>query len=504
MGFFDDAISSMGQSLAQTAVTDLSASTGVDVGGTLAYLFGPAQNPQDPGGTNMAALGPAIQTAFGDDQQTLSLLQADLGQQAQAIAALGAQLTGIADTLSLITGAIANIQSLLQQIQQEQLFENWQAVDIEMTNDISAINTAFSTYGQYLATFHPDPPNLTTTLTEIEELVSNILDVNVGPKDGLTKIHNFILDSGQSKGVLQLWSAMVTPLVAGGLLDYRLAVQQYFQYYQKLAFAQLTATNLLMEAYNFNGDSVNAAASWNQYKRQILAQEDTFITWLFPLVQAGVYGGLNPSSGGANFTAFDASMQINPGAQMVQGDANPGDAFYAPSSIFAAAEQLLANLYLTSPSDRRIVVHMGYPSVPGMTSVLDHLNLTLTPDGTQQTINAVSGNRLGAPFVVLPPPGGAGEYPDENASSAYFLGGGGYYLKRYVFTDQSFGGLVDDSYTLTSLNGQDGLVPMFTYLNPGAPFQQDSVVNYILQVNAAQQADFMNFEAYSTPLLWPA
>jgi len=501
MSFFDDAISSMGRSLAATAVADLNASTGVDVGGTLGYLFG---GGQQPGATDMSQLGPKVEKAFGDDPTTLKLLQADLGQQAQAIAGLGAQLTGIADSLSLITGEIANIQSLLQQIQQEQLFQDWQAVDIQMTNDISAINTAFLTYGQYLGTFQPTPPQISTPLSEVQTLVSNILDVNVGPKEGLANIHNFIMDSGQSKGVLQLWSAMVAPLVAGGLLDYRLAVQQYFQYYQKLAFAQLTATNLLMEAYNFAPDQTNAKKSWEQYKTQILAQEDTFITWLFPLVQAGVYGGLNPSSGGANFTAYDASIQINPGAQMVKGDANPGGAFYAPSSIFAAAEQLLANLYVTSQSDRRIVVHMGYPNVTGMTSVLDHLNLTLTPDGTQQTINAVSSTRLGSPFSVQEPPGVAG-YPDRNTDSAWQLGGG-YYLKRYVFTDQSSGGLVDGSYTLTSLNGQDGLVPMFTYLNqsPGAPFQQDSVVNYILQVNAAQQADFMNFEAYSTPQLWPA
>jgi hypothetical protein len=499
MSFLDDAIGSIGQDLAKTAVDQLDQATGVNVGGTLAYLFG---NEQASGGANMAELGPAVLAAFGQQQQTLSLLQAELYQQGEALAALGRQLTGIAMAISQITGMIKNIQQLLQKIGQEQLYQDWRLVDVQIAEYIDSIDTAFTTYGDYVSTFKTTPTN------EVEQLVIEILSSNDGPKVGLGAIHDFIMSNGQARGVLQLWSAMVTPLVQQGQMDYRLAVKQYFQYYQSLAYAQLRATNLVMEGYNYNNDHANARKVWDRYTSYLLLQEDVFITWLVPLVYAGQQGGVFKFTNDnwiVNFTAYHSAMQFNPGVQYVRGDLEtPGDAFYSPSQIFKDAEELLANLFVTGPKDRRIVVHMIYPDGFGINPLLDGLNLTLSPVGSTKTVSAVSANRLGGPYQFPRLPEDYNPFfPDQNI----YNGAAGFYLKRYVFSDND-GGLKDAQYRLTNLNGHNGLVEKATYMTgehgfPPTPFLQDNIVNYPLQVTAADKFDFMNFMAYATPILYP-
>lgn len=499
MGFLDAAIGSIGQDLAKTAVDSLSQSTGVNVGGTLSYLFG---NDQEHGGQNMEELGVAIAEKFAGNEQQLTLLQADMYQQSQALSAIGSQLTGIANALTHITGMIQDIQTLLKEIGQEQLYQEWQAVDVHMTDHIAAIDSAFSTYGNYTSEYKTTPPS------EVAQLAQEILNSIHGAKAGRSAINKYLMGGGQARGALQLWSLMVSPLVQSGVLDYRLAVEQYFQYYQKLAYTQLKATNLLMEAYNYAGDHNNAKIAWKDYKAMILAQEDMFITWLVPLIYGGVQGGVfvppGANSNCINFTAYDAAVQLNPGVQFVRGDAKKvGDAYYTPSSIFSAAEQLLANLYVTSPADRRIAIHMLYPNSLGINTLLDGLKLTLSLTGSSATIGAASANRLGGPFPFPTMDDYSPSYPDQNIYT-----GDGFYLKRYLFTNSSDGGLHDGQYTLTDLNGHDDLVPLQTYLTqdrglPAVPFQPHNVVSYPLQVDSAKPFDFMNFAPYTMPSLYP-
>jgi hypothetical protein len=498
MSFLDNAIGNMGHALAKTATDSIAQSTGVDAGGTLGYLFG---NNQEQGGVDMAALGVAIAEKFAGQQQQLTLLQAELYQQGQALISLGNQITGIANALTKITGMIQNLQQMLIKIGQEQLYQEWQAVDNQMTVYIAAIDTAFSTYGNYISTYK------TTPTIEVKGLITDILNVNVGPKVGLRAIHDFMMGGGQQRGSLQLWSNMVAPLVRRGVLDYRLAVQQYFAYYQKLTYAQLRAANLLMEAYNFHKDGHNAKNAWEQYKTQLLAQENEFITWLTPLIYGGVQGGVFAPDGSTfkatNYTAYDAAMQLNPGVQYVRGDGDVDDAFYAPSDIYTSAEQLLASLAVTSPTDRRIVVHMLYPKGAGINTLLDGLKLTLSPVQASKTIHSISASRLGSPYAFPTPEDYDPRFPDQNIYT-----GSGFYLKRYVFSSTEGGELKDGQYTLTDLNGHDGLVPIQTYLSSergggATPFQRHSVVSHPLRVNAANPFDFMNFAAYTVPSLLP-
>jgi hypothetical protein len=500
MSFLDDAIGSIGQGLAQTAVSAISAETGVNVGGALGYLFG---NGQTMGGQNMAALGPAVENAFPSGTDN-TLLQADLKQQTSAISAMGIQLGGIVSSLAQITGMIQNIQAMLLEIDEEQKFTEWQAADNEITNYIVKIDSAYNMYAGYIAKYP------TTPTSEVRQLRDDILDPNDGPLAGLGGINQYMLDSDEGRGALHLWTAMVRPLVQRGVLDYRLAVQQYFQYYQKLTYAQLKATNLLVEAYRFNVDQPNADAIWAQYRSQLLSQENVFITWLVPLVYAGVEGGVFVPQGQTtqrvNFTCYDATLQLNSGIQYVRGDADPGNGFYEPSSIFRAAEQLLATLYVTAPTDRRIVVHMSYPNGMGINTLLSGLFVTLSPSGTSSIIPSFSNTVLGSPFPF--PSSAEGDYspffPDQNIYT-----GNGFYLNRYVFKDDPKNGLTDGQYNLTDLNGHNGLVAKETYLSnvwtgpQPQPFQQNNVLKYTMQVNSASPFDFMNFSAYTFPSLMP-
>jgi hypothetical protein len=197
-------------------------------------------------------------------------------------------------------------------------------------------------------------------------------------------------------------------------------------------------------------------------------------------------------------------MQLNPGVQHVRGDADVDDAFYAPSSVFSSAEQLLATLSVTGPTDRRIVVHMLYPKGVGINTLLDGLKLTLSPFHSSETIRPVSDTRLGSPFAYpVVPDDYNTNFPDQNIYT-----GSGFYLKRYVYSSTGTDRLTDGQYTLTNLNGHDGLLPIKTYLTSerrtqAAPFQRHSVVSHTLEVNAANPFDFMNFAAYTLPTLLP-
>ncbi|MBC7759735.1 MAG: hypothetical protein H7069_12825 [Phormidesmis sp. FL-bin-119] len=495
MSFFDDAISSIGQGLATTAVQSLSESTGIDVGGTLGFLFGGGQKE---GGANLTSLDGLVKSMFGSggkdpDPAALEQLNATLGQQTEAIAALGAQLTSIGLEISAIQGEIAGIEELLTKINQEILFGNWNNVDVQITEYITVINSYYSQYSMYIANY------TTTPVSEVSDLIINILNPGGGPQNALSNIGALMLGSGgQSKGALELWSEMVTPLVQNGTLDYRLAVQQYFQYYQRLVYAQLQATNLLMEAYIFNPDKTSANTMWTNYKLQLLEQEDTFINWLVPLIFSAQIGGYAEAGKYelSSFTFIESAMQLNPQIQCVVGDAAPGKAFYAPSSIMMKAEQLLANLYVTETTDRRITVHMLYSSEATVAPLLGGLSLSLNgmSAGTPTTLNPISSNVLGGPY---PFPNGA-PCPDQN-----FFSGLGFSIKRYVYKDDNTVGLADGVYQLTDLNGVNGLVPIEVYGSNNVPFQQDAILAHNLEVNVVSKFDFMNFAAYMQPQLSP-
>jgi hypothetical protein len=490
MSFFDDAIGTLGRGLAQTAAGALTDATGVDVGGIMNTLFGSGQTS---GGETLGAIQQELSTDWKGSQATLTILSDGISQQGAQLLEMGTQISAIATAIASINTQLSSFAAMLANLAQQSLYLQWQNVDNEITEYIVQIDTAFASYGEYTSNYATTPCN------EVKGLMTDVLNVNNGPSVALNAISAFILQDSQANSVLELWSQMVSPLIAAGQIDYRDAVRQYIAYYRKLAYAQLRATNLVMEAYNYNGDATSAASAWTAYKSTILRQESTFITWLLPLVYSAMQQS-NPVS----FTAVHAALQLDPGVQEI---GTSGVGYIEPSAVLRSAEDLLASLYLTDPEDRRIVVLMAYCNDDPIGSMVTPVALTLTQaDGGGGTIAAQTSSVLGPfpwpnRFVWL----GELAPADDNLVYVESLN-----VRRFVFAADAgrTAGLPDGDYTITNLNGQDGLIPMETYVSaesnrPNAPFMTNNVATYVLHVDGARQFDFMNFLAYSLPISSP-
>jgi hypothetical protein len=487
MSFLDDAISTIGRGLAQTAVHAISDETGYDVGGTMNALFG---NGQTTGGQNIMGLQENISNPsnWNGTFPDLLMLQQGVTQQIQQILNLTNMLGSINTEIGVLSGYIQSFEALLIQIDQQQIYQAWSTVDGSLNTYLSDVQAYYSTYAGYLA-------DLSTSTGLVDTFAGECIDPS-GPYSAVEGISRLIMDQGQSKGALQLWSNMVVTTVNAGLVDYRDAVNQYVVYYKTLAYCQLQATNLVMEGYIFSRDKTAAASAWNTYRQAMLDQEAIFITWLIPLIAAGqLYeiGKYTGQNGSYSYTAIDATMQINPAIQQPLASSDPTTAYYGPSSILKNAEALLASLYVTKALDRRIVVHLVYASDPMVSNVVSGAPLTLTNVSDSNVVPSGKSQITGGPFIV-----GNSVPLDINL---YYSGTPGFYLKRFVFfADDQNTALADGSYQLTDINNQNGLVPINTYVADDLNFMNGNVLNYVLTVSSSKPFDFMNFMAYMTPV----
>lgn len=494
VGFLDGAISSIGSSLEQSVTTYANGQIDGAIGGTMGYLFG---QDQEMGGQVLDGLAGALADKFGPGPQ-LDTLLSDVIQQQKAIAAIGNQLQAVSAAIARITGEIANIQALLQEIRQEQLYQAWASRNDFIKGYVNTIDTTYRQYADYMK--HA----LKTHTKSITKLADDIINPGTGVGNAANGISTYLLSGGnQDKGALQLWSEMVAPLVTARKLDYREAVAEYMDYYSKLAYSQLQATNLLIEAYHFRAESDEAQSLWEAYKALLLRQEDQFIRFLVPLVYAAIPGGrffdelMNPPRWYGNFTFFDAAMQLHPGGQTIEGDADRGSGFYQPSSVFLQAEKLLANLYVTDPEQRRIVVHLVYMDGEdgAISNRINGVQLTLDPG----PIAAQHKAQLG-PFDLSSDLRNEDSVPDQNMCWSGYTGNS-FYVNRLVFTIGADGiPLGDGSYGVTDLNA--ALPPIDSY-GGKVPFQEAKVLRYPLRVSTATPFDFMNFGGYMYSLRYP-
>lgn len=490
MSFFDDAISTLGRGLAQTAVQAATDATGFDVGGTLNALFG---NGQETGGQNLNNLSSELNNS-NLPTEAISALETGLSQQAAQITALGDQLTTLSSEIANIKGEIANIEAKLDKINQEILYIEWQAVNTPIINLITTIKTSYMEYANILSL----GIDAKTPTSDVTNLTTQILDPDGGAVTCSAAISAYINDDGQAKGVLQLWSNMVCALINAGLLDYRDAAEQYFQYYQKLVYAQLQATNLVMEAHNFHGDYNLAKIAWNDYRSQLISQEKEFIQWLSPIIASQIQG--SKVSGSGYFAgAISAAFQMNPSILMLPPNGPWTTAptpYYEASSLYQRAEEILANLYLTQDDDRRIVAHMLYDGTPIIAQTVEGVRITIEPTSSSggDELHATRTDRM-QKYIIQN--GHMGETTiDMNYYSNTF------YLARFVFEKGAGGSAIQDaSYCLTDLNGTHGLIPLETYLcslhGGKANFCNPGPLAYSLPINSTSPFGFVNFLAYS-------
>lgn len=500
MSFFDDAVSVIGQGLAKTAINDFSDMTGYDIGGTLNFLFG---DNQTTGGQNLEALSNSLKSEFTGSSDQLSFLNNTLTQQGQMIVDLGTQLSSVSQSINAISIEISKIETLLQQINSLQLYNNWQTLDVQVQVYVNAINTAYQTYSQYIENYDSTPT------TEVNILITDILNSNNGPKDGLNGISNFILDNGMQKGVLQLWSDMVCALINSGVMDYREAVQQYKNYYKKLVFAQLTATNLLMEAYKFNGDGTSCSQAYTDYKNIILSQENTFIQWLMPMFASGSVAPIeNEYVNGSqySFSCYNAAADINPSFTCLENYIE----YYSPSNLLYSVEKMLSSLYNNDIDDRRMVVYMAYTNTMSVAIPAEY-NISLKSTNNTIIIPSNTGSTMIGSYKFPTPIGvqsNSISYPDGNFNfnnqGVSVPPNGGFILQRFIFSAGEQQTPIDGSYQI-----YNNLPPIQSYLqgggNPnygsGIPLLPNSVSNYTLTIDETSNFDFMNFMAYSIPFV---
>lgn len=483
MGFFDDALGAIGQSLAQSASEYVQGVTGPVVGNMIGTLFG---GGQATGGATLSTLLNGIKQS-NLSQSDITLLEGQMATQTADIENIGSQLTALSSAVNVIQNEVTAMTAVLNEIAEEELFQAWQAVDLQMTDAITSILSDYTVLAGFTANY------ANTSGSQVQTFMG--LQQN-GPLDSMNLISTLIQGGGgQSKGVLQLWSAMVAPLVRKGQIDYRGAVEQYTTYYKNLVGAQLLAANILVEVSNYfaiNGSHTAAMTAWNGYKANVVAQEPEFIQWLVPLVYSGVMAGA--SDGGPQYTFVDGAMQLHAGLQAMPGD-SAGQGYYAPTSLFADAEAMLSALSVTDPGDRRIVVHMVFSDdQQGTFKVpIDANRLTLTREGSSATVSPA----LVSKFEYTGFPGLDGS-PDPNFFNGSFM-----WLYRHVYSQDvsNPAALPDGSYQLTDLNSNLPAVETIASGSGKAFFQETKILEYTLSVSPTGQFDFMNFGAYMIGLI---
>lgn len=481
MNFFDDAVGALGKSLAKSATSYLDDTTGMDVGGTLAFLFG---NDQAAAGQDLGDLVNSISADFKPGAGAeLTLLQDSLNAQTEQIGQIASQLTAMGAAIADIYGEIKGIEAMLKAIGQDVLYGNWLQQDNSIKTYLVQIRTAYNQYTLYI-----DPANGVKP-SGIADLVASILDPNNGEVTAANGINSFMMSDGSNKGALADWANMVCPLIEDGALDYRQAVDQFQAYYVKLTWAQLRATNLVIEAHNFNGDNILAKDAWYAYQALILGQESTYIQNLVQIVRSGLVGS---TKSGYGFLAYHAAWQFHPDmSPLYSGNVRIAHSYYAISPIFNTAEALLARLALTDPADRRLVVHMTYFGDAFKTAI-DGATITLTPQSAEAN-TAVAPDDAS---LVVGPMGSPEQHSGSFVVDPIWVTDSTFYVKRLVYSGSDDSALADCKYRLTNQNGQGPLQAMQTYNGVATSFQSDAVLNYEMQINAAQPFDFMNFGAY--------
>ncbi len=509
MSFFDDAILTLGRGLAQTAVQEANDATGYDVGGTLNFLFG---NGQTTGGQVINNLTNELQSSnFPSGTLTpdeFSYLQSSLEQQNGMLTAIGNQLTSIQATINSIYIQNTQIQNLLQTILNEQVYMEWASLDNTLThNYLNSINSSYSVYVQMVSEFSNFTPK------EVFTYLNDLYTAFGGANACVSGINLIIMGNGQNKSVLQLWSQMMCGFIQSGSLDYRDAIDQYMSYYKSLVFGQLRVTNLLMESCMFlNTDGKTPAADcFNAYQNALLSQEEIFIQFLIPLVHAGATYQVIP--GRFSQTTFGALQNLNPDYISLP---NAG-AYYTPSQIFYNAEALLASLYCTGDSDRRIVVYMEYFGLQQYQNLLQNQQLVLKSTSSDNSTTIIPSNKqtLQFPnfFPFIPPIKlNPVNYKDFNwCSSNGSING--ISINRYIYSLNQEAlppiFMPDGSYSVTVPNTSPAMPlilspanQLFNSLDPNsvnANFMTPGASNYVLSINDTSNFDFMNFLAYNYP-----
>ena len=394
--------------------------------------------------------------------------------QSQEIEQIGQELNVVQQTLNQIetelTKDFSAIQQELKVINQEILYTQWETQDTALQQYITQVTSQYQTYMDYA-----QAPK-TTTQAEIKALVTDIENTNNGASVAIGEMNELLLTNpAGSKGVLQLWTDMTLPLVESGTMHFLKAVQLYIQYYASAGYAQLKAANLLVEAYNQQGNSTEAKNKWKIYRATILEQENEFIACLVQLIAAGISGGyVESGSSWSSILLNQAFVDAFPGTTYPN--------FYQPSPSFEQAEALLAALRGNQNDTGRVVIYMIY------SDLYAQLIIAKLPVLTGVDIEIVDTNNKIIPATQIKQSFSSiiKAFSNKQPES--------YNVTRFVFDDIPYG-----NYVMRDINGGN-LPPIANSWTASDQFQHEQYLEYVMQINSLSPASFMDFTAYVASL----
>jgi hypothetical protein len=401
-------------------------------------------------------------------------------EEYKEIKKLGAQLNSVQTSINNLQNELevfsAEILAELQELEEEQLYLTWSTKNAAVLENLTHVRVQYDRYTDYANS--PEE----TSRTSVNELVTQILDTNVGTEVAMCNLNELILGEGEDKGVLELWQEMMSPLLVQRKRVWQEAIDNFQRYYLTIVTAQAQAINLLVEAFNQRGNHALTKEKWNDYKRLILSQEDLFLKNfdLLILDSESNTRWADSTKWHYKFTYYDGIDLRSPG-----GIAD----WYQPRVERESAEKLLYNACSRAENSRRIVIHMIYPQryspIPDESTDwfpfpnLENVEIQLV------SANDQFGTSIQATTIQLIP-----IIEEEVIFDSRFI-------KRFIFDFPN--DLPDGDYRMKDINGIDGLKTIECKFSGLINFQRAKVLSFFLTLSVDKTFAFMDFCPYSAP-----
>ena len=402
-------------------------------------------------------------------------------KELEAIEGLSAQLTEVQKAVNAIGNMIetdmAIIQEELKAIAEEELYISWEVRDNDLQEYITKVNAQYETYINY--TQNPS----TTSQQEVKRLVDEVLNTNDGALVNMSEINNLLIGNGVDKGVIQLYTEMVAPIIMNGKQSCYEALDGYFNYYINAAYAQQRALYLLVEAYHQYPNDPLAQAQRTKYQEFVRSQEIPFVTAIENLLRQQLRGGIvrlvdtKSALPYRDYYSYDYVRALQDYS---------GQAFYSshysPTFVRAKAERILINSLCLKSTENRIVVWMIYPTL-------------------SKCLNQSGFDNVDILLALADNPSSKVIYPDYSnivtsvQNTAHYCYD--YYNTEHKFKRMVYKNLSGGCYALKDMNGKDGLIPIDGSNQEKNYFQDPKYLRYSMILNETLQGNFMDFSVYA-------
>lgn len=369
-----------------------------------------------------------------------------------------------------LNSQISSIRSVLENISESQLYLAWSISNSNVLEHVTSINNLYSTYEELMnqgvkTGKAPDKDSL-------DNLADDILDANDGAGWNIAQLEAIITQTGVADSVLDQFRAMAWQAIVQGKNSYKSMLNAYMNYYSDIVQAQVTGTNLIVEANNMRENSSHETLQ--NLRDTLKSQELFFLRNVDAIVFAALEPGANDSGSWFTYDYFTANQ-----AALAQGCyVTP----YAPSEYAFLAEQLLAAVYPMLPGERRVAVWMKYPSEISSDISYESVNIEI---GQSPYSSGISATRKDSWNV--------------NNTSNYIAT----HCTRFVYeSEEGMDSIKDGCYRMINLN--DVYPIIYTSPYPQLKFQSDMYLQHDLVLSPQGPFQFMDFLPYAYPSRYAA